>query len=207
MGRALAHRGGKRQRGPANFSQQRPADATPPGRTLKTVDARRVGTCPGAREYGHPGRKRPAETGKAVGIAAPQGKTPCMEFSDAGGEEKPSRGGKGSTFGPGAPTTSPSTMSLSHDPIRPLNEMLRGIVSVLTSLSAPATSRAGVAAAGTSARRASRTNTAEGIRRRLRWRRVSRHPPCPIRAAPAPIYDLPSGGACGRSAARDPEAR
>ena len=29
MGRALAHRGGKRQRRPENFGQQRPADATP----------------------------------------------------------------------------------------------------------------------------------------------------------------------------------
>ena len=63
-GRALAHRGGKRQRRPANFGQQRPADATPPGRTLKTVDARRVGTCPGAREYGHPGRKTPRRNGQ-----------------------------------------------------------------------------------------------------------------------------------------------
>ena len=32
--------------------------------------------------------------------------------------------------------TAPSTISLSHDPIRPLNEMLRGIASVLPSLSA-----------------------------------------------------------------------
>ena len=53
-------------------------------------------------------KNAPPKRGKVVGIAAPQGKTPCMEFSDAGGEEKPSRGGKGSTFGPRAPTTSPA---------------------------------------------------------------------------------------------------
>ena len=60
------------------------------------------------------------------------------------------------------PVVTVRRMSLSHDPIRPLYEMLRGIVSVLPSLSAPGACPSGSPDAGTRARRGSRERGLSG---------------------------------------------